>query len=834
MRDLRLYRSKRDPDATPEPFGDESAARALPPGFPAQFVVQQHAARNLHWDLRLEIEGVLVSFAVPRGPSLDPDEKRLAVQTEDHPMEYADFEGVIPDGNYGAGAMIVWDRGTYRSVDGNTPAEGLEVGKLDLFIEGHKLRGRFALVRTKRGKGRDWLLFKKGERPDEEQELVERERASVYSGLTVEEVRAGVSLDAAMRERAAAIGGKVAELDGGTLRPMLATSEKQVPVRGNWLFELKYDGVRALVEKRASKVRIFSRSGGDRTHVYPEIAAAAAHLPIDSCVLDGELVSLDAEGRSSFERLQRRFTQTDAEAIERGRRELPVQLFAFDLLEVAGVDVRRCAIEDRKALLAELLPPSGPLGLADHLDGQGAEFYALVRERELEGVVAKRAGSSYESGERSADWVKVKVPRTVTLAIVGVVPGKGSRRALGSLMVAGLDGDRFVYVGNVGSGLGVEVTDLLERELPQRGRGEPACEGAPDPVPQGAYFVEPEFYCEVRYTERTSAGNLRHPVFLGLRDDVDLSDCALPDARTVIPEAGAPPAPEPELRITRPEKIFWPVEGYTKGDLLAYHEAVWPWLAPYLRDRPLVLTRYPDGIEGKHFYQKNAPDFTPDWVTRHTIEGTDYFVCNDLDTLLYVINSGAIPLHVWSSRVGDLEHPDWLILDLDPKDAPFADVVTIARHLHALLDELAVPHAAKTSGQDGLHVFLPMAGQLDHTEVRALAEVLARVVVSELPEIATVTRPIASRGGKVYVDYGQNARGQLIAAPFSVRPRPGAPVSTPLRWTQVTRRLDPVRHNLATTPKRMAAEGDPFDRVLGEGIDVAAVLEALAARMGEA
>ena len=246
-----------------------------------------------------------------------------------------------------------------------------------------------------------------------------------------------------------------------------------------------------------------------------------------------------------------------------------------------------------------------------------------------------------------------------------------------------------------------------------------------------------------------------------------------------------------------------------------------------------MLTRYPDGIAGKHFYQKNAPEFTPAWVTRENIDGTDYFVCNDLETLLYVVNSGAIPLHVWSSRVTDLEHPDWLIIDLDPKEAPFSDVVTIARRLHAILEELAVAHAVKTSGQDGLHVFLPMAGQLTHDEVRSLAEVIARVVVAELPEIATVTRPIASRGGKVYVDFGQNARGQLIAAPFSVRPRPGAPVSTPLRWSQVTRRLDPVRHNLETAPRRIAERGDPFLRVLGDGVDVEALLAGLARRMDD-
>jgi bifunctional non-homologous end joining protein LigD len=287
-------------------------------------------------------------------------------------------------------------------------------------------------------------------------------------------------------------------------------------------------------------------------------------------------------------------------------------------------------------------------------------------------------------------------------------------------------------------------------------------------------------------------------------------------------------------RLTRLDKVFWPVEGYTKGDLLAYYERIWPWLAPYLRDRPLVLVRYPDGIEGKHFYQKNAPGFTPDWATRQQIDGTDYFVCNDLRTLLYVVNSGAIPLHVWHARTGDLDRPDWLVLDLDPKEAPFAHVVEVARCLHHVLEACDAPHFVKTSGQAGLHVLVPLAGQLDHAEARRLAEVVARVVVAELPRIATIARPIARRADKVYVDYLQNGRGKLIAAPFSVRPRPGAPVSTPLTWGQVSAKLDPARWNVRTTPKRMASHGDPMAALLTAQVDLDGLLSALGERLARA
>jgi bifunctional non-homologous end joining protein LigD len=332
-------------------------------------------------------------------------------------------------------------------------------------------------------------------------------------------------------------------------------------------------------------------------------------------------------------------------------------------------------------------------------------------------------------------------------------------------------------------------------------------------------------------------------VFLGLRGDLRPEDCAAPGATApddlaaaeAAPEApSARPAGEPALRLTRLEKVFWPVEGYTKGDLLAYYTSVWPWLAPYLRDRPVVLTRYPDGIEGKNFYQKNAPEFTPDWVTLETVDDTDYFVCNELRTLQYVVNSGAIPLHVWSARVGSLERPDWLILDLDPKQAPFAHVVRVARHIHGLLDELGVPHFVKTSGQDGLHVLVPLGATIGHDDAKALAEVLARLVCADLPEIATVTRPVAARGDKVYVDYLQNGRGKLIAAPFSVRPRPHAPVSMPLAWREVNARLDPSRYTLRTALRRLEKKGDPMREVLGHAVDVVRVLDGLGDRIGRA
>jgi bifunctional non-homologous end joining protein LigD len=415
---------------------------------------------------------------------------------------------------------------------------------------------------------------------------------------------------------------------------------------------------------------------------------------------------------------------------------------------------------------------------------------------------------------------------------VGFAEGRGTRGELGSLLLAWTRGAELRYAGNVGSGIDGPTAVRLLREMRGAVRQRPACAGVPKSPARATTYVTPKLVCEVSFTEVTQAGVLRHPVFLRLLEDRDPLACAAPDDREELPEVATVPGPAPsKLQLSNLDKVFWPAEGYTKGDLLGYYEAVWSWIAPYLRDRPVVLTRYPDGIEGKFFYQKNAPEFTPDWVERETIDGTDYFICNDCRSLLYVVNSGAIPLHVWGARRGSLDRPDWLVLDLDPKEAPFVNVVKIARHIHTLLDDLGAGHFIKTSGQSGLHILLPLGAQLDHDETRRLAEVLARTVCAELPEIATVVRPIAARADKVYVDFGQNGRGRLIAGPLSVRPVAGGLVSAPLRWPQVTARLDPSRWTLKTAPKRLAKEGDPLLGVLGEPIDVESLLVALVERL---
>ncbi|MFI5365975.1 MAG: DNA ligase D [Candidatus Binatia bacterium] len=831
---LQRYREKRDPARTPEPFGEGRGAPALAaPG--GRFVVQQHAARRLHWDLRLEIGGVLVSWAVPRGPSVDPKEKRLAVQTEDHPLEYADFEGVIPPGNYGAGAMIVWDCGRFQTVDGVPAGDALTRGKLDMELRGQKLRGRWALVRTKSADGKQWLLIKKADGQRMAPEPVQAQPASVLSGLTVEELKAGAGRTQAIAARAQAAGAPQRVVDGSTLRPMLAETVERPFSKDGWVFELKYDGVRLLaVRTPTGQARLFARSGREVTATFPEIARAVAHLPCDQCIVDGEVVALDARGASSFELLQQRLGQTDAGAVARAVAAVPVVMYCFDLPAAAGYDLRDLPLGTRKELLHSLVPHTGVLRWSEFFQRDGEALFAAAAEHGLEGIIAKRADSPYRSGKRSRDWLKVKMLRTADVAIVGFVRGKGARAKLGALMVAWRGDGRLVYAGNVGSGFDARtLADLLGR-LESRKRRTAGFDGTPPGPARANVFVEPELVAEVRYSEVTSSGYLRQPVFIRVRDDKTVAQCdAQPRppaaAEPAVVEVATPPA---EPRFSNLDKVFWPADGYTKGDLLAYYEAVWPWLQPYLRDRPVVLTRYPDGIDGKSFFQKNAPDFTPQWVETFHIEGNDYFICNDRRILLYVINSGCIPLHVWSARRGTLDRPDWTILDLDPKGAPFQHVVHVARHIHGLLTELAVPHFVKTSGQDGLHVLVPLDGTLTHAEARMFAEVLARVVAAEQADIATVARPLGERGGKVYVDFLQNGFGKTIVAPYSVRPRAGAPVSTPLSWREVTARLHPSRFTLHTVPRRVRKRTDPMRAVLDAAADVHAALLALRERLG--
>jgi len=873
-RDLDEYRRKRDPAATPEPFGGPGAAGGK------RFVVHKHSARRLHYDLRLEIDGVLKSWAVPKGPSVRSHEKRLAVHVEDHPIEYADFEGVIPEGSYGAGPSIVWDAGRFQLLKPEPAGEQIARGKLEFELFGFKLKGRWTLARMS-GKDRDWLLLKKSDEYVGDVEPTERYPESVLSGLTIEELRDGTGRVATLRRRLTELGAPRGEIAPSGDLVMLATLVDETPSDSSWLFEIKYDGVRVLASRAGDEVELRGRSGQLFTARYPEVTAALHALPLQSFVLDGEIVALDERGRSSFQRLQERMGLTRPADVERARGEVPVSAVFFDALGLDGRDLRRLPLESRKECLRLLVPPRGVVYFGDHVLEHGADFLAAACEQGLEGVVAKKRDSAY-AAKRSRDWLKIKCQLRQEFVIGGYTVPQGTRAYFGALHLGLYDRGELVYVSKVGTGFDERALKTISAKLrPIARTTSPFARGTPGG--RGHHWVEPRLVAEVRFTEWTRDGGIRHPAFLGLRDDKRPEDCVRESpgvARGDEAEASSPrgesgdrdsaagrghsepeASPTPDRRrasverddrgagkgkeartggaderrvtTTNPAKVFWPDEGYTKSDLIEYYEAVSPWLLPYLRDRPLVLTRYPDGITGKSFFQKDAPEWTPSWIRTERIHAPDvgrdidYFIVDDRESLRYVVNLGTIPLHLWNSRLASLDHPDWLVLDLDPKGAPFTDVVKVARALHAILDDLGLPSYVKTSGATGLHIVLPLGAGYDYEVTRTFARLLAVMGVEAEPEISTIARPLRSRGGKVYIDFGQNGRGQTVVAPFSARPLPGAPVSCPLSWDEVTAKLDPARFTIKTTPARLDKLGDPLAPVLTGRIDVAATLRRL-------
>jgi len=831
---LSAYRAKRSVEATPEPAGVVATA----PGH--LFVVHQHAATRLHFDLRLEMDGVLRSWAVPKGPSRNQADKRLAVHVEDHPLEYGNFEGIIPEGNYGAGAVIVWDRGMWIPVE--DPHAGLEKGKLLFDLRGYKLKGRWTLVKIKRSP-KEWLLIKERDAQMTTGDGTVFPAGSVLSGLTVEALKARTDPAAPLRAALERLGAPRRAVRAKDVELMLAESREKAFSREGWIFEPKLDGYRMLASREAGEGRLTTRNGNDLTAAFPELARPLAALPYAGLVMDGEVVVHDDAGRPSFHRLSERARLTRAADVARACVEQAASLFLFDLVAVEGFDVRPLPLLERKRLLRTIVPEVGALRYLEHYETHGETVYGQVTRLGLEGIVGKKADAPYRAG-RSGSWLKVRAERTEDLVVVGYTRPKGSRAGFGALHLAIHEGRSLVYAGRVGTGFDARQLEEYAAALEGSVRKDAPCGGA---VPAGRehVWVEPRLVAEVRFLEWSPDGLLRQPVFLRFRSDKQPSECVrevVGGGLQVVEEAPSPrPAthsPQPSFQLTNLTKVFWPGEGYTKGDLIAYYQAVAPWLLEYLRDRPVVLTRYPDGIEGKSFFQKDAPAYAHDFVRTVRIFSGDsqrelnYFVCDAEPSLLYIANMAAIPLHVWGSRVATLETPDWCILDLDPKDAPFAHVVTVARAIRAMCDAIALPCFVKTSGSTGLHVLVPLGRQCTYEQARTLGGLLARVVAAELPEIATITRQVSKRDGRVYLDYVQNGHGRLLASPFTARPVPGALVSTPLDWDEVTPKLSLAKFTIRTVPARMERRGaDPLRPVLDLAPDLVAALGKLKARL---
>jgi bifunctional non-homologous end joining protein LigD len=695
--------------------------------------------------------------------------------------------------------------------------------------------------------------------------------------LSVEEVRDGISVSAKVRAALDATASRSLALPGKTIDPRAVEVQLAEPLKGaftrdGWIFELKLDGYRILASKVDGDALLLTRNGNDYTEVFPDVARAVRALPVDNCVIDGEVVVLDAEGKPSFSLLQRRGRLNSPGEVGKVAPTLPATFFAFDLLGFEDVDLRELRLIERKQLLRVALPSCGPIRVVDHIEREGVAYLDAVQRMNMEGIVAKKADAPYRGG-RSKAWCKIKAERTADLVIVGYTAPKNKGGYFGALQLADYVSGDLVYAGRVGTGFSEAFLKETSAKLKRIERHTPPCLGpitedsefpsAVIPETKTTTWVEPLLVCEVRYREWTPDGLLRHAAFLRMREDKSPAECvrqALSEASDVeVNVDNRSPASrgmtaenargmtakntaeehDRTVVISNPSKVYWPADGYTKSDLVDYYKAISRWLLPYLRNRPVVMTRFPDGIDGKSFYQKDAPDWTPEWVRTVPIWSTDtqreirYFVADDVETITYLANLGTIPLHIWLSRVGSLEQPDWCVMDLDPKEAPFSDVIKCAVVLRRLCETIGMPSYVKTTGKSGLHILLPLGRQCTYEQSRMLGQVLAEVMVRQLGQIATVTRQIMKRGEKVYIDFLQNRHGQLIVAPFSVRPLLGATVSMPLTWEEVNESLDPRAFTIKTAVARLEKLGDSCLPALTEVPDLGSILQRLATLVKE-
>jgi len=760
---LDQYRRKRDPKQTPEPFaGGRSRGKREP-----IFVVQRHDARRLHYDFRLERDGALASWAVPKGVPLEPGEQHLAVHVEDHPLEYARFEGEIPKGQYGAGTVEIWDSGTYELVE-EKPNGGLTVR-----LHGKRLDGVWALVPAHLdGKEQNWLILRK-------------------------------------REDAA----PTADASGRRYRGMLATLEKTVPSGQGWVFEVKWDGYRALAYIRGGDVKLVSRNENDLTPRFPSVAREIAKaIKSPNAVLDGEVCALDEHGRASFSAMQ----QGGA----------PLVYYVFDLLELEGEPLVDLPLVERRRRLEKLLDRRNKTVRLSETFDDGEALLEAVKAQELEGIMAKRADSRYSEGKRTRDWLKIKTHGRQEFLIAGYTHGGGRRAStFGSLILAVNEGGTLKYVGNVGTGFtDAEIRKLLEKLKPLR-RDAPPFETVPK-MPRvrknEVVWVEPKLVAEVEFAEFTHDGRLRAPSFQGLRDDK-------------APEEVHREEPEPvedsvrkgkrELKLSNLDKVFWPDEGITKGDLLRYYREIAPVLVPHLKDRPFTMKRYPNGWTGEFFFQKDAPTHMPEWIpTYRALVSTRakprekkwvrFPLVNDELALLWMVNMGCIDMNTWYSRIDKPDRPDFVLFDLDPAaDAGFAETVQVALLVKEALEALGLASFPKTSGADGMHVLVPIERRHTYEDTRRFAEIIAGALARTHRGLVTTEWTKSKRRG-VLIDANQNGEGKTIASVYSVRPKAGAPVSTPLRWDEVNDKLNPSIYSMEVVLERVRRNGDLYEDVL--------------------
>jgi bifunctional non-homologous end joining protein LigD len=771
---LAEYKRKRDPKKTPEPFG--SAKRGKKP----IFVVQRHDARRLHYDFRLERNGALASWAVPKGPPLEPGQQHLAVHVEDHPLEYATFEGEIPKGQYGAGTVEVWDNGTYDLV------EEKRDGGLTVRLHGKRLNGTYALVPAHlSGDEKNWLIVRK---KDE-------------------------TVPAARPARG--------------YRPMLATLADEVP-HGDWTYEIKWDGYRIVATVAGGEPELRTRKDQDYTERFENVSKELVKaLKTPDCVVDGEVCALDEEGRPSFS------------AMQQGKRGTPIVYYVFDLLEVEGEPTVDLPLEERRKRLEKLLDKRNRTVRFSEAFDDGDALLEAANQQGLEGIMAKRLGSKYLVGKRSRDWLKVKGHGRQEFVVAGYTRGKGRRQGtLGSLVLATYKGGELVYVGNVGTGFNDREIDRLLKKLKALERDKtpfPRVPSMPRVRKGDVTWVDPKLVAEVEFVEWTHDGHLRAPAYKGLREDKEATEVRREDAEPFPAEI------RKGARVFKPsnvDKLFWPEEGITKGDLLSYYHRVAPVLLPHLKDRPFTMKRYPDGWQGKFFFQKDKPKGMPEWIPTESIVVTtrdtprkrrriDAPLVNDELALLWMVNMGCIDLNAWYSRIDKPDRPDWVLFDLDPSpDVGFAETIEVALLVKQALEAFELESVVKTSGSEGIHILVPIARRHTYEDTREFSSIVGNALARTHRGLVTTEWTKSKRRG-VLIDSNQNGEGKTIASVYSVRPKPGASVSTPLRWDEVNERLDPSAFTMEEVLRRVEKHGDLFEGVLKGKQSLTAALKAL-------
>lgn len=890
---LGQYIKKRNFKSTPEPKGGRASSQML------RFVVQQHAASRLHYDFRLEMGGTLKSWAVPKGPSMDPKIKRLAMMVEDHPVDYRNFEGIIPKGNYGAGTVIVWDEGTYESVttDGKKAEHDrnlrhqLHQGKLKFKLHGSKLNGEFALVKAHGRGDKGWLLMKLND-VHASREDITLQNESVKSGKTLEDLATANdhtskrSVKKPVKKTSSRIVRKPAskkkslpQKQKGYIKkilnglpdqafpefvpPMLATLVNEPVNQDGWLYEIKWDGYRALALSHQEETNLKSRNNKSFNDKFYPVHQAIEALNINA-ILDGEIVVLDESGKSNFGALQNWRSETDGDLV----------YYVFDMLWINGKDLTELPFTERRKILEQHIQSNDIIRVSDVFDAAGKDFLQSARTLGLEGVMAKRATSIYLPGDRSMDWLKIKTNKRQEVIIGGFTRNDNSSKTFSSLLVGVYKGKKLMYTGKIGTGFTEKMQrDLLKQFTPRIIDTTPfhhepdvnkPSRFRPNPPKATVTWLKPELICEVSFTEMTTDGVMRHPSFKGMREDKKPHEVVLEQEaetkkviRTKAVQAQTKKIIKPmakrerktllnptektqvktinrhALKFTNLSKVYWPKEKFTKRNLLNYYYQVAPYILPYIKDRPQSLNRHPNGIRGKSFYQKDVTGKVPEWIKTHPyhsdsdVRDKEFLVITDEASLLYMVSMGCIEINPWSSTIHKPDHPDWCIIDLDPDKNSFNQVIEAANVTHELLESVGVPSYCKTSGSTGLHIYIPLGAKYTYEQSKEFARVIATLVHQQLPRFTTIERTIKDRKGKMYIDFLQNRSQATLACAYSVRPKPGATVSMPLHWEEVKKGLTMRDFTIQNAVERLQSEGDIFKPVLGKGISIEKVIKAL-------